>query len=124
MVLENVLSQVSSDQIVIHVVWMPVLPSDNFEAAKEAPSLIPDPRARHYWNGDQSLGKVYGNTVALPSGRELAWDIYFVFGAGIEWGEDVPVPSDWVHQLGMDERHLGDGDTLRASVERHLEALD
>ena len=124
MVLENVLEQVSSDDLAIHVVWMPVLPSDNLDAAREAPDFIPDPRAKHYWNGDQNLGKVYGKTVTLPSGRELAWDIYFVFDAGIEWGDEAPVPSDWVHQLGMDKQHLGDGGTLRASVERLLAGLE
>jgi hypothetical protein len=123
-VLESVLEQVSSDDIAIHVVWMPVLPSDNLAAAREAPAFIPDPRAKHYWNGDQVLGKVYGRTVALPSGRELAWDIYFVFDAGIEWGNKVPAPIDWVHQLGSDEQHLGEGATLRASVERLLEGLE
>ena len=120
MVLESVLEKLPSRELSIHVVWTPVLRSDDFDAAKRARSLIPDPRAVHYWDGDQDLGLAYGKVLDLPRGRQLAWDIYFAYGEGVEWGEIVPQPTDWVHQLGMDERHLGDGSNLRTSVEAML----
>ena len=47
--------------------------------------------------------------------REHAWDIYFVFAAGGEWHDTPPMPDDWQHQLGRDERSL-DGDKLRESI--------
>lgn len=118
MVQQKVLDQIDSDEIDAHIVWMPVLRNDDFEAAKRAPTLIPDERAKHYWDGDQDLGKLYGRIVDLPKGRELAWDIYFVFAPGVVWGDQAPAPTDWTHQLGRDERHLGEGDRLRAAVER------
>ena len=82
--------------------------------------LIPDPRARHYWTEEQSLGMAYGKIVKLPRGRDLAWDIYFVFDAGVKWEEAPPMPADWAHQLGIDERSLADGSTFRDAVESLL----
>ncbi|MEE8183906.1 MAG: hypothetical protein V3T95_01225, partial [Acidobacteriota bacterium] len=76
------------------------------------------------WNGDQSLGIVYGKTVELPRGRDLAWDIYFVFDTGVEWGAQAPLPTDWAHRLGQDQRHLEDGRRLRQAIEALLEAIE
>ena len=124
MVLDNVLKKVPSEDLVIHVVWTPVLRADDFEAAKEAVDLIPDVRSIHYWDGDQVLGLAYGRAVELPRGRVLAWDIYFTYAAGVEWDDQVPTPSDWVHQLGSDDRHLSDGAGLRSAVEELLIPLE
>jgi hypothetical protein len=123
-VLENVLARIDSENLAVHVVWTPVLKADDYESAKKAPPLLDDPRTSHYWDGDQSLGLAYGHLLELPRGRELAWDIYFAYAAGVTWGDTVPAPSDWVHQLGRDERHLGDGSGLRKAVESLLEKLD
>ncbi len=116
MVLEKVLDQVSSEDLAIHVIWTPVLPSDKRSSVDRAHKLFSkESRATQYWDGDQNLGKAYGQILELPRGRELAWDIYFVYAAGVEWGDVPPMPDDWQHQLGTDERHL-DGDKLRESI--------
>ena len=94
---------------------MPVLDPDDAAAALEAESILADPRAAHFWDAEQSLGKMYGKVLTLPRGRSLAWDIYFVYAAGVEWKDELPLPTDWQHQLGMDERHL-DGEKLREAV--------
>ena len=124
MVSDNVLAKIPSENLAVHVVWTPVLQTDNFEEAKDAYHLFPDERSRFYWDGAQDLGLAYGRTVELPRGRELAWDIYFVFGPDVEWGETVPMPTDWNHQLGMDDRHLEDGAKLREAVEKLLGETD
>ena len=115
MVLEKVLEQIESDDLSVHVVWMPVLRSDNAKEGLAAESFIPDERAVHYWDGDNALGKVYGRLLTLPRGRQLAWDIYFVYEPGVEWKDEPPLPTDWMHQLGRDERSL-DGDKLREAI--------
>ncbi len=124
MVLSSVLEKVPSDRLAVHVVWTPVLEADGFEATEQARTLLPDPRVTHYWDGDQAIGLAYGKILDLPRGRELAWDIYFAFGAGTEWDDVLPLPDRWVHQLGRDERHLGDGATLRTGVEELLTGLE
>ncbi len=115
MVHEKVLEQVESDDLSVIAVWMPVLKSDDAAAGKDAESLLPDDRVTHYWDGDNSLGKLYGRLLTLPRGRQLAWDIYFVYAPGIRWEEEPPLPTQWMHQLGRDERLLN-ADTLRGTL--------
>jgi hypothetical protein len=112
---DEVLKQVDSDDLAVLAVWMPVLQSDNAPAGKQAEPLLPDPRVVHYWDDDNSLGKLYGRSLTLPRGRQLAWDIYFVYAPGIRWDDEPPPPTVWMHQLGMDERHLS-GDKLRKTI--------
>ena len=117
---KNVLDEIDTDQLLIHVVWTPVLPGDDRKSVDKAQQIFPDKRVKQYWDGDQSLGKTYGKVVELPRERSLAWDVYFAFDRKSEWKEKVPKPDDWAHQLGRDERSLRDGDKLRQSVERLL----
>lgn len=105
----------------MHVVWTAVLRRDDRDSALEARSLLPDPRVRHYWDGDRLLGEAYAGVVKLPPGRDLAWDIYFAFGREATWEQELPLPETWAHQLARDDRHLGDGSSLRAEVQRLLD---
>lgn len=112
-----ILAKIPSDNLAVHVIWTPVLGTDNKDAAIYADHLFPDKRTVFYWDGAQDLGMSYGRTIELPRGRQLAWDIYFVYGPDVQWGETVPLPTAWNHQLGDDERYLGDGAKLRAAIE-------
>ena len=103
--------------------WTPVIDGDNRDAAIASTKNIYDPRVKHFWDADQSLGNRYGQTISLPNNRELAWDIYFAFDKEVEWADELPQPTDWMHQLGMDERHL-DGEKLRESIQKFVEALN
>jgi len=116
---DEVLEKIDNEDLSVFAIWMPVLGSDNAEAAIDAESLLADPRARHYWDEGNSLGKLYGRSLKLPRGRQLAWDIYFVYEPGVRWDSEPPPPTQWMHQLGLDERHL-DGDKLRESIEALL----
>lgn len=118
---KQVLDTIKDDNLRVHVVWTPVLGDDDRDASLESRNLIPDPRAVHYWDDELDLGLAYGRAVALPPGRDLAWDVYFVFDQGTMWEGNLPVPAEYSHQLGRDERYLGDGSRLLRLV---LEALE
>ena len=115
MVHDSVLKQVESNDLSVLAVWMPVPGSDNAEEGKKAEPLLADPRVTHYWDADKSLGNLYGRQLTLPRGRQLAWDIYFVYAPGVSWEDAPPAPTARMHQLDLDERHL-DGDTLRGTI--------
>jgi hypothetical protein len=90
--------------ISVFVVWIPILPDDDAVAAARAARSFDDDRVTHYWDGDRALGFSLGEALALPPrdpGRRtgVAWDVYLLFGRGARWGEALPVPSFWMHQL-------------------------
>ena len=113
--LSHVLEQVESDELSVFAVWMPVLRTDTAESALSAESLLPDSRVVHYWDDDRSLGTLYGQSLPLPRGKKLAWDVYFVYAPGVEWRTQPPMPTEWMHQLGKGARAL-DGGKLRESI--------
>ncbi len=119
MVQKSVLDKLNNDNLRVYVVWSPVLREDNRTAAGQSVAHITDSRAVHFWDEDKILGLAFGKLVTLPRQRELAWDVYLVFDEQSEWTETPPKPTEWMHQLGLDERLL-DGDKLRESVEKLL----
>lgn len=118
MVAEEVVAKTTSDGLAVHVVWLPMLQNDTKASAVEARSLLPD--ATHYWSEDQNIGLAFGEAIALPNDRKVAWDIYFIYPRGVAWNDEIPLPSEWCHQLGRDERHLRDGSQLREWLQAEL----
>ena len=116
---ESVLDKIKSEKLKVYVVWTTVLGGDNREAAERATKKIPDKRAVHFWDDDQSLGLIYGKIVELPRNRKLAWDIYFLYGSETVWKKVPPKPADWMHQLGNDEKLLN-GEKLQEMVQKQL----
>ena len=119
MVRENILEALKTDKVKVYVVWTPVLREDDRARASKATQVIQDARTQHFWDDDKSLGLSFGEIVTLPRKRTLAWDTYFVFDQKAEWNVQPPVPANWMHQLGIDEKTL-DGEKLRTSVEELL----
>ena len=113
---KKILEAVKNTNLKAYVVWTPVLQEDDRQAAIKAVQRVSDDRATHFWDADKSLGFLLGKTVVLPRQRKLAWDVYFVFDRSAKWDEAPPEPTDWMHQLGRDERSL-DGEKLRKVVE-------
>ena len=122
MVQEQVLDPLRTAALKVFVVWAPVLKTDTREAAAQATRLIPDLRARHYWDSELCLGRRFADVVPLPRKGRLAWDVYFGNGADAQWKEAPPMPAAWMHQLsrGRDPRLL-DGAKLRAEIQTLLE---
>ncbi len=95
---QEVLETVSDPNLRVYAVWEPILRSDNEESAKLAPRLIPDPRVTHFWVASRDVGKMFQAPIALKT--EPAWDVYLVYPPGVRWGDSVPVPEYFQHQLG------------------------
>jgi len=79
----------------------------------DAAALMPDRRARHFWDGQRVAGRAFP---ALELGEERLrgsdawWDTYLLFDREARWpaGGDAPRPAWWEHQLQHmpDERRL------------------
>ena len=90
------------DDIAVFVVW-----SDQVGAQArhipEAAELIPDPRARHYWDGDRAIGRAFQTLTADGGAVRLsieAWDVWLLFDRDARWTDSgPPQPAWWEHQL-------------------------
>jgi hypothetical protein len=110
-VFNDVLEPIKSTELSVFAVWMPVMDTDDAKSGLSAESLLPDSRVTHFWDDEKSLGILYGQSLSLP----LAWDTYFVYAPGVKWDSQLPMPTEWMHQLGKGTRAL-DGAKLRESV--------
>jgi len=118
---EQALARIGGDKLKVYVVWTKKLYADNRDAAAKAVSLVPDRRARHFWDPSGYLGKQYGKTLDLPGGRRFAWDVYLIFEPKASWTDVPPAPSFWMHQLGgqKPESRL-DGGRFREAIVKLL----
>ena len=81
--------------------WQPKLGGAE-KHVEDATRLVPDDRARHYWDGPGSTLRSYRATLAIA---EDAWDIYLIYGPEAVWeGALPPKPAFWMHQLGSSSR--------------------
>lgn len=80
----------------VYVVWSPQLGAAETNVA-DGTTLIPDQRARHFWDPGRLAGKTFRPIVG-SSGP--AWDVWMLFAPGARWeNNDPPVPAWWEHQL-------------------------
>ena len=73
----------------IHVVWTPMLSSDNEESARKISKMFDDPRVKQYWDPNRLLGTSYSA------------DIFPSYLVDIEKGLTAALPADhrWRDQV-------------------------
>ena len=121
MVQQQVLDTVDAKNVRVYAIWEPILRNDNHDSALQAPKLIPDARATHYWIDGHAVGELFQSAIRLKS--EPAWDVYLVYAAGVVWGDDVPVPDYFQHQLGgrLPKELRLDGEALAQRIQAMLD---
>ncbi len=127
--LESVVAGYPDLDLGIHVVWAPMLGSDNEESARQISKMFDDPRVEQYWDPKRLLGTSYsaqvfpsylvdmekGFDAALPADhwwreRERSWkstkpeqaplwDVAFTYDKGTTWDKAPPVPRGMVKQV-------------------------
>jgi hypothetical protein len=116
----SVLEQIDDPSLRAFVAWVPILPKDGEAAARTSTALVPDARAAHFWNAENTLARLFARTLDLPEGRP-AWDVYLAYPPGPTWDDAPPAPSFWHHQLGeLDIAPRLDGPAFAAGVRKLL----
>jgi hypothetical protein len=118
-----VLEKVPDPGLRVYIVWLPILGLDAKKAAAGATALISDSRAAHFWDGDQTLGRLYAKALRLPP-DDLAWDVYLLFPGGVRWEREVPKPAYWMHQVFYPSSNYLDGYKFQVEVEKLLHSSD
>lgn len=121
---EKVLAKLDSDKLRVFVVWMSVVEGDGLDAAVESSKKLPDPRVSFFWAPTKDVGVAFAKVLQLPKGFSYAWDVYLAYAAGIEWKDEPPAPTLWMHQLSaLRDRTRLDGDKLREALAKLIEDL-
>ena len=90
-------------------VLIDMLPADDLDAARHEATRVSDARATAFHDAEQLLGRSTARRLGWE--REVAWDIFLVYGPSVAWTEpDIPAPDEWFHQLD-------DGESIRAPGE-------
>ncbi len=112
----QVLDQLDSSSLRAYVAWVPILPDDREEAARESSKLIGDSRASHFWDAEKALPPLLAPLLGLPKDWP-AWDVYLAYPAGPTWEAEPPAPAFWHHQLGdLDVAPKLDGEVFKKQL--------
>ena len=115
-VVGRILQKFSSPELQAILVWEPMRSDDSPEAATEQAGQVRDTRIWQGWNGNKSVGDLFGKTLDI---HDTAWDVYLIYKPGIRWeDQEPPRPTFWMHQLeGVDPKLLLCADPTRLSIE-------
>lgn len=95
---EAVFQGITSDSLKAYAVWEPILRTGNLRGARRATTILPDSRVRHYWIDGLEVGEMFKTAIGLKD--DVAWDVYLVYPAGVEWNASLPPkPVYFMHQL-------------------------
>jgi hypothetical protein len=83
----HLLAQYPSADLRVYAVWLAMLGGDAREMWDG--NTMPDPRVKHFWDGEYILGQWFAKEVDGYEG--IAWDIYYLYGPEATW-ESVPSP--------------------------------
>ncbi len=83
----------------IFVVWIDILPSDDYAAAHRVAGIFSDPRVRQFHDPNRLVGDAFAKGLLE---QPPAWDMYLLYAATPQqlWVDHPPKPADWMHQLG------------------------
>lgn len=83
----QLLKEYSSEELRVYAVWLQMLPSITND--KWDPTIIPDARVKHFWDGDLDVARWFARQVDGYEG--VSWDMYYLYGPNAVW-KSVPSP--------------------------------
>ncbi len=104
----------------VHIIWEPMLASDNERQARRSSIIFPGSGVHQYYDANRRSGRAYlddlfpnyrddiaGSVPAdhpvqrycIPGESGPLWDLYAVYPPGATWGKTTPRPAAWVKQV-------------------------
>jgi hypothetical protein len=90
---------------------------DTYEAAQEAVKKFKDRRVKQFCDPQQLSGRAFA--ASLGYSDKVAWDVYLFYPPQTMWGEFLPSPEVFMHQLRdswADQTCLFEKDQLRGKL--------
>jgi hypothetical protein len=102
------------------IVWIPMLPADNLEAALQRELMFADALVRQFWDPEQILGRLLSQTLNLT--LSVAWDVYLLYPPDHPWNAELPpAPECWMHQQDEEISLYLDPPRFKAHLQTLLE---
>jgi hypothetical protein len=109
-----------SEKLLGFIIWIPMLETDNLEAARQRETEFSDLRVTQYWDQDRIFGQLLSQTLHLIDA--IAWDVYLVYVPDHSWDtEPPPAPAFWMHQQNEEPALYLDPPRLKEYVKTVLE---
>lgn len=120
---KEVTDRYPADRVGAVTIWIPMVPTDNEQAARASATIFPVDRAAQFYDARQSVGWAYSRYTftsfisrarkSLPDGHYLAeafdnpqegerpqWDLYMLYAPGVRWDQAPPMPTHWIRHCG------------------------
>jgi len=96
---ESVVTAYPRADVSISIVWIDILPRDDYAAAQRMAGIFNDPRVRQFHDPNGLVGDAFAKGLL---DQPPAWDMYLLYAATPQqlWVNFPPEPTDWMHQLG------------------------
>ncbi len=118
--MQTILKNITDERLRAHIIWLPMFPGDSRRQAQKRSNEFSDARLDYFWDGDQVTGQVWQDVLGI--GR-LAWDVYFLYDADVQWQEKPTQPDFWMHQLnGVDPAFFLDRQVFEAEARKLLDS--
>ena len=74
-----------------------MLALDSLLSAKWVARRMGDPQVQHFYDPQNLTGRAVAESLGHPG--KVAWDIYLFYDPRAQWGDGLPLPACWAHQL-------------------------
>ncbi len=74
-----------------------MLPADGSADLQALADELAHPRIQWFHDDQRLAGRAVAE--ALGGADQVAWDVYLAFDGRAHWGNHIPRPRDWIHQL-------------------------
>jgi hypothetical protein len=92
------LNSVHDDRVRAYIVWLPIFGGDFEGESRKLPRRLPDKRVSYFMDPESLTGELWERV--LETKREIAWDVYLLYGSGARWENELPpAPDFWMQQL-------------------------
>lgn len=113
------LKRAGDNRVRAYIIWLPIFGGDFNGEARKLSASFRDKRVSYFLDSGSLSGTLWERI--LKTEREIAWDVYLLYGAGAQWDEEPPPPTFWMHQLdGVTKAPRLDEAEFRARLEKML----
>ena len=113
----------TDDRVRVYVIWDPIFGGDFDGAARRLSKSFPDKRVSYFKDPDSLAGTLWKGVLKLDN--DIAWDVYFLYGAAASWDQEPSQPGFWMHQLyGVTNAPLFNESVFKAKLKEMLGTME